>query len=97
MALTFVKSSRGADQLFYEGFLFTRDKQTETRTHWKCTKYNVLNCKARVQTEGGAVIKKSNCHTNHTVESAEVRAKIVICEIKEKAKSSSQTPQQMVA
>src|SRR5882724_6890319 len=96
MPLEFVKSQKGKDQLEFKGYLYTRDRIHGEKTYWKCTEFNTHKCLGRIHTIEEEVVKEVGKH-NHEKRNAEIATKRVLAEIKEKAETEPETPQQILA
>ncbi|XP_008103698.2 uncharacterized protein LOC103277990 [Anolis carolinensis] len=57
MALQYVKNQKGRDQLLYKGYLHKKQRASAGKILWKCADYAKYQCKGRVYTCDGQVIK----------------------------------------
>src|ERR1043166_1118732 len=67
MSISFVKSSHGNDMLLHDGFLYVKDRQTNTmKIIWKCRDYQKYHCHSRIHTLGNDIVKLpvSNLYRN---------------------------------
>ncbi|KAB0801401.1 hypothetical protein PPYR_01533 [Photinus pyralis] len=96
MALEFVSSEKGKSKLFFESFLFIKDKQVDTKIYWKCEHSKKMKCKARVITVNNFVSSSNNDH-NHNADAAQLEANKVMQKIKEDAENTRDTPQFIVS
>ena len=53
MALEFTVSEKGKRKLLVDGHLYVKDKAADTKMYWKCEKFAIMKCHARVHTEVG--------------------------------------------
>ena len=96
MVLTLVKSNRGKEQLVYKGHVFSVNKVSAGKTIWKCIEYGTNKCKGRCHTVEGSVVLHSDVH-NHAPKPEVVDAKIIVESLKQLARSTSETPHNLVA
>lgn len=53
-------NSRGQTILFYEGYIFHKNKRYQNSTSWECARYRNLGCRCRcITTCNDTVIKRS--------------------------------------
>ena len=67
VVIEILKSSRGKEKAYIDGFVYTLTKSCYPRLHWLCEKR--ATCKARLSTKEGVVIKpesRSDIHSSHT-------------------------------
>ncbi|XP_077180850.1 uncharacterized protein LOC143831614 isoform X2 [Paroedura picta] len=57
MPLLYLKSKKGRDQLFYKGYLHTKERVFGNKTVWKCANYHKNRCPGRAHTRDDHVIK----------------------------------------
>lgn len=43
----FIKSQQGRALLVVDGFTYSKERQINEKTHWKCTEYKKASCPAR--------------------------------------------------
>ena len=96
MPLHFVMSNKNCQLLKHDGFLFRKDKTLPTAQYWKCVQYAPYECKARVVTSNDKVVKYKNIH-NHVIDTASVRAKEVLQDMKERATTTQRTTNEVIA
>jgi FLYWCH zinc finger domain len=87
--IKFVKSKRGANQLYFEGFCYNKDKETELKTTYRCVNYqkSKTNCKARIHLDvnGEIIEESSNPSHNHPGQAAAVESRAIVQKIKKTA------------
>ncbi|KAH3735233.1 hypothetical protein DPMN_041696 [Dreissena polymorpha] len=49
--MEFIRSQRGAAKLCYEGFTYTKKKETKSTMRWECSQHRSENCKATATTD----------------------------------------------
>jgi hypothetical protein len=64
MALEFLVSEKGRRKLLVDGHVYVKDKAVNTKIYWKCDKFALMKCHARVHTEGDRILKHIGEH-NH--------------------------------
>ena len=96
MALEFTVSEKGKRKLLVDGHLYVKDKAADTKMYWKCEKFAIMKCHARVHTEGDRILKHVGDH-NHAADAASVDAAKVVMDAKEKALTSQDSGHQIVA
>nr|XP_060615250.1 uncharacterized protein LOC132765095 [Anolis sagrei ordinatus] len=57
MALEYVKNQKGREELLYKGYLHKKQRATAGKILWKCVDYAKYQCKGRVYTCDGQMIK----------------------------------------
>ncbi|RWS20639.1 uncharacterized protein B4U80_09577, partial [Leptotrombidium deliense] len=95
MEVIYVKSARNALQIANNGFLYTRDREYKEITYWKCVDFNKYKCKGRLQTRNGEIINIIGNH-NHEKRHSDIAAKNVLAAMKDKASTSTDTPQHII-
>ncbi|XP_051775205.1 uncharacterized protein LOC127525924 [Erpetoichthys calabaricus] len=96
MALEYVKSNKGADLLVFEGNTFRKEKTINGKHIWKCTEYRTGKCSSRCHTKNGLLVKRPSTH-NHVPDVAKIETRKAIMDIKQRATSSTDGPQELVA
>ncbi|XP_053234723.1 zinc finger protein 568-like [Podarcis raffonei] len=56
MALKYVKSRKGRDQLLHEGYLYRKERESKSKMVWKCADYHKSRCPGRVHTHHGKLV-----------------------------------------
>ncbi|RWS22873.1 uncharacterized protein B4U80_00590 [Leptotrombidium deliense] len=95
MESAYVKSAWNQQQIANDGYLYTRDKVYKNKVYWKCVEYNKFQCKGRLQTRNGKICGVNGDH-NHEKRHADIAARTVLANIKQKATTSTETPQQII-
>jgi len=65
----YVTSTKGTQQVLYEGYLHNKNRTTQTSVHWKCV---IRTCKGRVTTVGN-YIRNSSPHAHPPEDSSSIR------------------------
>lgn len=96
--MSFVKSNRGKDKLVHKNhvYLFSKKSSDGENSIWVCEKRSV--CKGRVWTkrDSPVVVKIVQEHL-HPAEATRSEALLVLQSIKETAKTTQESPQQILA
>nr|XP_034962833.1 zinc finger protein 483-like isoform X2 [Zootoca vivipara] len=56
MPLKYVKSRKGKDQLLHEGYLYRKERESKSKTVWKCADYQKSRCPGRAHTRHGKLV-----------------------------------------
>lgn len=96
MALEFTVTEKGNRKLIVNGYMFVKDRVTDTKIYWKCEKFAVMKCHARVHTEADRVVKHVGEH-NHAADVASVEAAKVVRDATDRALTSQDSGHQIVA
>lgn len=87
--IQFVTSKRGCPQLYIDGYLYSKDKETNEKIIFRCVKYqkSQTNCKARIHLDlDNQIIKdSSNEDHNHPGQAAEVKGRAIVQNITKSA------------
>jgi hypothetical protein len=81
----FVKSKRGKDQLYYDGFLLNFDQNIGAKSIWRCVKYqkSQTSCRARIHIdENGDILECSQLEHNHPGQAAQVKGREKVQQMK---------------
>jgi len=93
MTLTISKTNKGKPLLILNGFTYIieRIKDVEAESYaWRCTKYTERECRARVHTCQGKVLKSSENH-NHSAVHGEIGVRVVTARLKNEAKETTKS------
>lgn len=63
LGAVFFQSRKRHPLLYYQGYYFTKNRTSNNKQYWKCSKYKSIGCKARQTTINGEIIKTG--HMNH--------------------------------
>ena len=77
MALEFIVSEKGHRKLLTDGYPFVKDRMSDTKIYWKCDKFAVMKCHARIHTEADRIVRRVGDH-NHAADVASVEAAKVV-------------------
>lgn len=70
----FLKSEKGKDRLVFQNHIFYFERKNAVgKKFWKCSKYQIYKCKARVHTRGNAIETHMGVHS-HTVDPSVISA-----------------------
>ncbi|KAJ8874970.1 hypothetical protein PR048_022860 [Dryococelus australis] len=64
--LEYVRSRQGRPLLVYDDHLFSEERAHGSRVFWKCTKWLIAKCRARIVTVGNTMIVKCGVHTHES-------------------------------
>ena len=93
-----VYSIRRAPKFHHEGYLYRKEKTTESgTTYWECDRRRDQRCKARLHTIDGAVVKEVGTHTCKSPSSAQVEAAAAVCGIKTQCMESMEITRTVIA
>jgi FLYWCH zinc finger domain/MULE transposase domain len=103
MPLHFVQSQKGRKHLVLNGFRFVLDKCRNEKKYYVCTEYRrkthgmMGKCPATAQTsaDDGELLAQCNNH-NHIPDIARIKAKSILEEMKERARTSTENPQHII-
>ncbi|XP_065372612.1 uncharacterized protein LOC135964312 [Calliphora vicina] len=77
----FVRGQGGCQILMYKNEKFVKNRKTDTRTYWICSKKNATICRARIVTGRDAYglerIFQYNCKHNHTPKNLHSKLKTI--------------------
>jgi FLYWCH zinc finger domain len=93
-----VISKRGKRKLVHENHVYVFSKKTKDSIHgiWVCEKRSSCNGRVWTQEENGEIVKVVTPH-NHAAQAARPQALQMICQMKERARTSLEQPQQIVS
>ena len=99
VVIEILKSSKGKEKAYIDGFVYTLTKSCYPRLHWLCEKR--ATCKARLSTEE-VVIKpesRSDIHSSHTHRPNPMRAEIIkgLTQMKERALNSESSTRSILS
>ncbi|XP_012554976.2 multifunctional protein ADE2 isoform X2 [Hydra vulgaris] len=83
MALTFIKSNKGANLLVIDSFSYRREKVIAGKEIWRCSAYTKWKCMSRCHTKDGIITKTPNDH-NHVPDQCKIRGRKVITDFKKR-------------
>lgn len=69
---SFVDTNRGGRKLMYNGYTYTKDRQTSTSCNWRCSLARQSRCRARAITkelDGTEFVRLSGSDHTHDTES----------------------------
>jgi len=91
--LQYGASKRGKRTLVYRGCEFWREKENKKgQTHWRCSKRQSLQCKARLVTDSHGVVGNKQPEHNHSGNVATALARKAVHEMKLKMQETVATP-----
>ena len=96
MALTFIKSNKGAHLLVIDSFSYRREKVIAGKEIWRCSDYKKLKCMSRCHTKDGIITKTPGDH-NHVPDQAKIEARKIINNLKERAATTTESTHEMIA
>lgn len=96
MSVQFLKSEKGKPVLCVGGHLFYKDKQNDTKIHWKCKNYRRSKCVARVTTVDNTIVKTWKEH-NHCGDAAGIEAAELLDTIRSKAETTNDAPHVIIS
>ena len=88
-----VTNQKGGRTLLFEGYVYTVDRQTTDKTLWRCSQKG--QCKARIHTSGGQVVKRVNEHS-HAPSGTNAEIRRATHQIREEALSTRDRPMRLV-
>lgn len=90
-----VVSSRGREKLTFDGYLYIYDRHSVcgTKIFWRCERKD--ECKARIHTRDGIILKTINNHS-HDSSAAKIEAAKVITLIKQRAEATLEATSQVL-
>ncbi|KAI6648413.1 hypothetical protein LOD99_8203 [Oopsacas minuta] len=100
VVIEILKSSRGKEKAYIDGFLYILTKSCYPYLHWHCEKR--ATCKARISTKEGVVIKpesRSDIYSSHTHGANPVRGEMIkgFTQMKERALNSGTSTRSILA
>uniref|UniRef100_H2XZ20 MULE transposase domain-containing protein n=1 Tax=Ciona intestinalis TaxID=7719 RepID=H2XZ20_CIOIN len=78
------------------GHSYVVNRKTDEKILWRCNKYQIFKCRARIHTSDGMIVKRLQEH-NHAGNQAKVEATGAINKIKNMAVNSQESSQQIIA
>ena len=96
MALKFIFSEKGHHKLLIDGYPFVQERMCGTKVYWKCDKFALMKCHARIHTEEDRIVKRVG-DLNHAADAASVEAAKIIWDARERAMTSQDSCHQIVA
>lgn len=94
--MEYVLSEKGKPKIVKDGYLYNRDKVLNNKTFWKCEKFAVFKCRARLHTVNENIVKFLGDH-NHAADVAGVKARQVVNSVKQQAANTQESCQQLVS
>jgi hypothetical protein len=98
MPLEYLASQKGHPLLYYDGFVYKKDRVSKDTQHWRCVETSKLNCFARISTEGDAVkdIPGQLRDHNHAPDVCAANVRKVRTTVVNRALSTQETAHQIV-
>jgi len=91
--LTFVTSSRGKEKAIFDGFVYTKERETTGKRIWRC---ELRSCNSRLHSTGDVVIRQPTEHRFHAPSSERVLAATVVGQVRSKATECESTTKNVV-
>jgi len=96
MSITYITGQKGVKHLVFDGFEYQIDKTKSITTYYRCVESrSEKHCPGRLHMVDGVISKNNNFH-NHVPDIARIRAKEFMSLVKEKGKTTMETPSQIV-
>ncbi|XP_068224462.1 uncharacterized protein [Palaemon carinicauda] len=96
MPLEFIESENGRKKLVENVFTFYKNGENDERVYWKCGKYPITKCRARIITANDHIVKSFTNH-NHVLDVAESAAKEIVTKIRHLAKTTQDAPRSVLS
>jgi len=80
--IAFVLSSKDKEKAVFEGYVYTKDKEIERKSYWRCEQ---RMCNSRMHSNGDVIVRKPTEHRLHAPSFDRVCAAFVIGEVRRKA------------
>ncbi|KAE9532426.1 hypothetical protein AGLY_010049 [Aphis glycines] len=94
MTFQMLKTEKGKDMLCYDGYIFLKEKENDTKSIWKCNQYYKNKCRGRLHLSEGKILK--NTDHNHVPNSSEIQVKKTLNKLKDIASNNSDMSTQSV-
>ncbi|XP_065667770.1 uncharacterized protein LOC136088051 [Hydra vulgaris] len=95
MALTFIKSNKGANLLVIDSFSYRREKVIAGKEIWRCSAYTKWKCMSRCHTKDGIITKTPTNH-NHVPDQCKIRGRKVITDLKKRPATMIESTHKML-
>jgi len=97
MSLRFVKGQRNKNHLVWDGFRYQMDKKIKEKCYFRCVLVkSSAPCPGKVHLIGEKVVFDNKNH-NHAPHVAEIEVKEKMQQIKERSKTTCETPSQIIS
>ncbi|XP_060843881.1 uncharacterized protein LOC132923904 [Rhopalosiphum padi] len=94
MAFQMLKTEKGKDSICYDGYIFLKEKENDTKSIWKCNQYYKNKCRGRLHQSEGKILK--NTDHNHVPSSSDIQVKKTLDNLKDIASNNSDMSTQSV-
>ncbi|XP_031350480.1 uncharacterized protein LOC116176146 [Photinus pyralis] len=97
MALQFIESEKRKPKLCVNNHIYYKYKVVDETTYWKCEKFQITKCKARMSTQGERIVSHGKKEHNHVADVAKVECDKILNNIKDTARNTRDSPHVIVS